>query len=172
MKRFLPVTIVLALFILLFMGLKQSTRDGARDLPSPFIGKPFPDLIVEDFTTGEQYPIREKLNTWSIVNFWASWCVTCRAEHPVLVDIHQSNALQMIGVNYKDTKQAANQMLAQKEDPYDLIIFDTKGKVGLELGVYATPETFLIDPEGIIRHKHLGALTAEIWQQDFLAKIK
>jgi cytochrome c biogenesis protein CcmG/thiol:disulfide interchange protein DsbE len=169
MKKFIPLVLFIVVLVFLYLGLGKDTQK----LPSPFINKPFPNLVMVDYHTGETSLINEKFQgKWTLVNFWASWCVTCRQEHPMLMKIAQSNTVQMLGVNYKDTKVDGSQFLNHGGNPFNVIAFDSKGSIGLNLGVYAMPESFLVDSNGIIRHKHLGEMTEKIWQEDFLPLIK
>jgi len=168
MKKFLPLGLFVVLVGFLYVGLGLDPKK----LPSPFIGKEFPNLKVVDFDTNEQYFTQEKLkNNLTLVNVWASWCVTCKAEHDMLMHIAKLNTVNMLGVNYKDTKKNGKFFLQRLGDPYDSIIFDKDGKLGLELGVYATPETFLVDRDGVIRYKRVGQLTPSIWRDDILPLI-
>jgi len=167
--KFLPLALFVVLAYFLLDGLGRDTKK----LPSPLIGKAFPNLEVEDFHTGERYLIQDKLkNKTSIVNVWASWCVTCRAEHKMLNDIAATSDIQMVGINYKDTKKEGKRFLDILGNPFKFIIFDQQGKLGLELGVYATPETFIIDQKGVIRFKHIGEITPSIWQGEMLPLIE
>ncbi len=164
MKKFLPLALFVVLVGFLYVGLDLDPKK----LPSPLVGKTFPEVMVEDFDTGERYPIHQRFQQkLSLVNVWASWCVTCRAEHDMLLEIAKDQRVQMLGINYKDTKPEAQQFLARLGNPYDAIIFDQQGTLGLELGVYATPETFLVDQQGVIQEKHIGQLTSRVWQQKF-----
>ncbi|BBB24207.1 cytochrome c biogenesis protein CcmG, thiol:disulfide interchange protein DsbE [Isorropodon fossajaponicum endosymbiont JTNG4] len=168
MKKFLPLVLFVVLAGFLYIGLGLDPKK----LPSPLIGKTFPNLQVEDFNTAEIYAIQDKLQgKISLVNVWASWCVTCRAEHEMLMQIAKTNSLQILGINYKDTKKDGNIFLTRLGNPYDSIVFDQLGKLGLELGVYATPETFIIDQQGIIRFKRIGELTLRIWERQILPLI-
>ena len=165
----LPLVFFVVLAWFLYDGLGRDTKK----LPSPLIGKAFPDLIVEDFNSGEKYSTQSQLTgKITLVNVWASWCVTCRAEHQTLMNIAQSKSVHMIGVNYKDTHKEGQVFLDRLGNPYDQIIFDEQGKLGLELGVYATPETFVVDSQGIIRDKRIGQLTPQIWKERFLPLIQ
>ncbi len=169
MNKFVPLALFVVLVGFLYVGLGLD----AKKLPSPLIGKDFPNIEVEDFNTGERYFTKDKLkNKVSLINVWASWCVTCRAEHDMLNEIGSSNVVQMMGVNYKDTKKDANRYLKGLGNPYDFIVFDEQGKLGLELGVYATPETFIIDKQGVIRFKRIGEMTRSIWIEQVLPLIK
>jgi cytochrome c biogenesis protein CcmG/thiol:disulfide interchange protein DsbE len=168
MAKFLP----LALFVLLAYFLLDGLGRDTKKLPSPLIGKTFPNLEVLDFHTGEKYLTQDKLKgKVSLVNVWASWCVTCRAEHEMLNKITKTSTLQMVGINYKDTKEEGQRFLDILGNPFDFVIFDQQGRLGLELGVYATPETFIIDQKGVIRFKHIGEINPRIWQNDILPLI-
>ena len=105
---------------------------------------------------------------FSLVNVWASWCVTCRAEHSTIMKISKNKNLQLIGINYKDQKDEALKYLEMLGNPFNLIIFDPEGKIGLDLGVYATPETFLVNNEGLIIYKHIGEIDRQVWENFFI----
>ncbi len=169
MGKFLPLVIFFVLAWFLYDGLGRDTKK----LPSPLIGKSFPNLEVEDFETTEKYTTQSVLKGQiTLVNVWASWCVTCRAEHQMLMKIAKTNSIQMLGINYKDTRKEGQIFLNRLGNPYDKIIFDQAGKLGLELGVYATPETFIVDSQGIIQFKRIGQLTSEIWKTQILPLIQ
>lgn len=175
MSRFTPLLLFVVLAGFLYMGLGLDPKK----LDSPLIGKDFPNLDVEDFQTGEKFFIRDTLkNQFSLVNIWASWCATCHVEHPMFIKIAKSKAVQMVGINYKDTKKLsqcvevdrdhtnfADCFLSLRGNPFEVVIFDEEGKLGLELGVYRVPETFLVNPQGVIVFKHLGEITQEIWDE-------
>ncbi|AYQ56463.1 Cytochrome c-type biogenesis protein CcmG/DsbE, thiol:disulfide oxidoreductase [Bathymodiolus thermophilus thioautotrophic gill symbiont] len=169
MNKFLPLTIFVVLAWFLYNGLGRDTKK----IPSPLIGKTFPSLEVEDFQTGDKFTLPSRLkNKVSLVNVWASWCVTCRAEHKMLNNIAQTSSVQMVGINYKDSKKEGERFLRTLGNPFDFIVFDDRGKLGLELGVYATPETFVVDKKGVIRFKRIGDITPSIWQQQILPLIE
>lgn len=169
MLKFIPLVIFIVLAWFLYDGLGRNTKK----IPSPLIGKVFPDLEVEDFQTGDRFQLQSRLkNKVSLVNVWASWCVTCRAEHKMLNDIAKSAKVQMVGINYKDSKKEGQRFLKILGNPFNFIVFDHKGKLGLELGVYATPETFLVDKNGVIQFKRIGEITPRIWQQKMLPLIQ
>ena len=164
MKKLIPLIGFLVISIFLYLSLSSNPRE----LPSPLLDKSFPDIEVEDFYTGQTISFRDTFkNKPTLVNVWASWCVTCRAEHQLLLTIAKDQSVQLIGLNYKDTKADANKMLEVMGNPFDLIVFDPKGKAGLELGVYATPETFLVNQQGVILYKHIGEITRTVWKEDF-----
>lgn len=169
MGKFLPLLIFVILAWFLYDGLGRDSKK----IPSPLIGKSFPNLEVEDFQTGVKFQLHNRLkNKVSLVNVWASWCVTCRAEHKMLNDIAKSGGVQMVGINYKDSKKEGENFLKILGNPFDFIVFDEKGKLGLELGVYATPETFVVDKKGVIQFKRIGEITPRIWQQQILPLIQ
>ena len=168
MKKLIP----LIGFVIIAAFLYLSLSSNPRELPSPFLGKAFPDIEVEDFYTGEVISLRDTFRSKiTLVNVWASWCPACRAEHQMLMNISKENLVQLIGLDYKDTRADANKMLEVMGNPFDLIVFDPKGKAGLELGVYATPETFLVNRQGVILHKHIGEISKQVWLRDFLPLI-
>ena len=107
-----------------------------------------------------------------LLNVWGTWCVYCKYEHPYLVDIAKSGRVSLYGLNYKDERIAANQWLRDYEDPYVFSIFDESGRLGVDLGVTAAPETFVIDGNAMIRMKHVGPIDARVWQDKFLPMIQ
>ncbi|HIG88944.1 DsbE family thiol:disulfide interchange protein [Candidatus Thioglobus sp.] len=169
MKKFIPLILFVVLVGFLYVGLSLDPKK----LPSPLIGKPFPSLEVRDFHTGEKFLIKERLKgKVSVVNGWASWCATCRVEHKMLMNISKKKVVQMVGVNYKDTKKEGSQFLEILGNPFEFIIFDNLGELGLELGIYAMPETFIVDKQGVIRFKRIGEVTQKIWDKEMLPLIK
>ena len=103
-----------------------------------------------------------------LLNVWASWCAQCRDEHPLLLELARAGSIMLVGLNYHDELEAGRQWLAQRGDPYRVTLFDPQGKLGLDLGVYGVPETFLIDAKGVIRYKHIGPLSNEVLNQQLL----
>jgi|TARA_B100000953_G_scaffold26779_1_gene21741 cytochrome c biogenesis protein CcmG/thiol:disulfide interchange protein DsbE len=169
MKKILP----LALFVVLAGFLYLSLDSNPSKLPSPLVGKIFPAASGTGLFSGESIKLDELFinEEFSLVNVWASWCVTCRAEHTAIMKIAKSENLQMIGINYKDVQVDAKKYLEILGNPFDVIVFDPEGKIGLELGVYATPETFLVDREGLIVYKHIGEINDQIWKENFISLI-
>ena len=107
-----------------------------------------------------------------LLNVWASWCVSCRIEHPLLVELAKANVVPVIGLNYKDKTDEGKRWLAQNGDPYKLSIVDGDGRVGIDWGVYGVPETFVIDKLGIVRYKQIGPITVEALQQKILPLVR
>lgn len=168
MKKILPLLVFLVVGVFLFLSLNSDPNK----LPSPLVGKKFPIIEGTDFYSNETVKLNDLMdNNLALVNVWASWCVTCRKEHQVIMNIAKNNSLKLIGINYKDTKNDGEEYLKVMGNPFDEIVFDPNGEIGMELGVYATPETFLISREGLIIHKHIGEITKEIWNENFLPLI-
>jgi len=168
MKKILPLLVFLVVGVFLFLSLNSDPNK----LPSPLVGKKFPIIEGTDFYSNETVKLNDLMdNNLALVNVWASWCVTCRKEHQVIMNIATNNNLKLIGINYKDTKSDGREYLKVMGNPFDEIVFDPNGEIGMELGVYATPETFLISREGLIIHKHIGEITKEIWNENFLPLI-
>ncbi len=169
MKRYLiPLAVFLVLLVFLAIGLQLKPRE----VPSPFIGKPAPSFTLPILGKEQSTfsPEQMKGQVW-ILNVWASWCVACREEHPLLVDFAKSQSTPLIGLDYKDKPDAAKAWLNKFGDPYQLSISDLSGQVGIDYGVYGVPETFVIDRSGIIRHKHIGPLTKEAVEQKIIPLI-
>ena len=165
MKKILPLLVFLVVGVFLFLSLNSDPNK----LPSPLVGKKFPIIEGTDFYSNETVKLNDLMdNNLALVNVWASWCVTCRKEHQVIMNIAENTNLKLIGINYKDTKSDGEEYLKVMGNPFDEIVFDPNGEIGMELGVYATPETFLISREGLIVHKHIGEITKEIWNENFL----
>ncbi len=159
----LPLAVFLALLSLLAVGL---TRD-PRVVPSPLIGQPAPDFSLTQLLQPNRTVTRADLvGKTFLLNVWATWCVSCRAEHEVLMQIARGNEIPIYGLNYKDDREAAVQWLERLGNPYVSNLYDPEGQVGLDLGVYGTPESFLVDQNGIIVHKHVGPITPAVWQQE------
>lgn len=159
MKRFLlPLLGFAMLVVLLAVGL---TRD-PREVPSPLVGKPAPAFTLPQLHDPAKKfsAVDMKGRVW-LLNVWASWCVSCREEHPLLVEFSKSSQVPIIGLDYKDKVADARQWLDKLGNPYTLTAVDTDGRVGIDYGVYGVPETYVIDQQGIIRMKHTGPITPE-----------
>lgn len=159
MKRFiLPLGIFVVIAVFLGMGLKLNPRE----VPSPLIDKPAPDFALPTLADeGKTLRRADMLGKVWVMNVWASWCVACRQEHPVLVDFASRKQVPLIGLNYKDERADGLKWLDEGGNPYDESIFDHEGRVGIDYGVYGVPETFVIDKQGVIRHKHIGPVTPQ-----------
>ncbi len=158
---FVPLILFIVLAIFLGGGIGREDKDV---LPSPLIGKPFPTFILQQVETEKQLTQSDLQGKPMLVNVWATWCPTCKAEHEFLNTL-AAQGVRIIGINYKDDDDEAKIWLRDFGNPYEFNISDPKGKLGLELGVYGAPETFFVDGDGIIRAKHVGDLNPRIWQK-------
>lgn len=166
MRRFiLPLAGFAILVVFLAIGL---TRD-PRDLPSPLKDKPAPTFVLPQLAAAEKNfsPAEMKGKVW-LLNVWASWCVSCRQEHPLLVAFSKEGQVPIVGLNYKDQVPDAKAWLARFGDPYVLSAVDADGRVGIDYGVYGVPETYVIDKAGTIRLKHTGPVTPESLKSQIL----
>ena len=151
-----PLFAFIVLVVFLAIGL---TKD-PRKLPSPFIGKPAPIFSLPLLhQLDKTFTPKSMLGKVWILNVWASWCVSCRAEHQVLNSLVASNKVNLLGLNYKDEVTDARRWLSRYGDPYLLSVSDVEGVAGIEWGVYGVPETFVMDKKGIVRLKHTGPVT-------------
>ena len=133
----------------------------------------FPNVEGRDFYSNESVLLTNLFSdNMSLVNVWASWCVSCRQEHQMMMKIANNKDLKLIGINYKDTRADGEKFLKIMGNPFDVIIFDPNGKIGLDLGVYATPETFLVNQQGVILYKHIGVIDFKVWEEGFIPYIK
>jgi len=169
LRFLLPLALFGVIVAFLAVGL---TRD-PREVPSPLIDKPAPVFDLPQLAAADQRftPESMKGRVW-MLNVWASWCTACREEHPLLMELSKSKVIPLIGLNYKDQRPDALKTLARSGNPYQLSVHDLDGRVGINYGVYGVPETFLIDKNGVIRHKQIGPITAESWSQTILPLIE
>ncbi len=170
MNRFIvPLLVFVVLVGFLGVGLTLNPRE----LPSPFIDQPAPTFSLPRLLSPQQSFSNQQMagQVW-LLNVWASWCVACRTEHPLLNRLAQTDALPIVGLNYKDAATDAAAWLQRLGNPYAYIAFDQRGDVGIEYGVYGVPETYLIDQTGIIRFKQIGPLSADILQRLLLPLIE
>lgn len=155
-KYLLPVILFFVLTSFLFVGLYRDPTE----VSSPLLGKPVPQFSLPRLADSEAvFSQDEFLGKVSLLNVWASWCVACREEHPVLTELAHRHAVILYGLNYKDDTAQARQYLIEHGDPYRASAVDASGRVGIEWGVYGVPETFVVDKKGIVRYKHIGVVT-------------
>lgn len=140
-------------------------RQSSIELPSPLIGKPLPAFELEDVKDAQRRITAADLKGPALVNVWATWCVACRVEHPVLNRLAEQGVV-IYGINYKDDNASAQRWLRDLHDPYQINVSDPQGRLGLDLGVYGAPETFLIDADGIIRYKFIGVIDDRVWERE------
>lgn len=166
MKRHLwPLVIFLVLvgFLGVGLGLKP------REVPSPLVNRSMPAFSLPTLDQPERrLGPQDLLGQVYLINVWASWCTACQAEHPLLVDLARAGVVPIYGLNYKDGREDALRWLGRHGNPYKQSLSDTAGLVGLDLGVYGVPETYVVDRDGVIRHKHTGALTMDVVRETLL----
>lgn len=153
-RRFMPLIAFAVLVVLLAIGLTLNPRL----VPSPLIGKPAPAFELPLLLKEGSFSNKDLIGHVTLVNVWASWCFACRQEHETVKHLSR-NGVRIIGLNYKDEPEDAKQWLAKLGNPYQNIAVDYDGRAGIDWGVYGAPETFLIDQQGIIRHKVIGPLS-------------
>lgn len=167
-KYLLPVILFFILTSFLFVGLYRDPTE----VSSPLLGKPVPQFSLPRLAdSGAVFSENEFLGKVSLLNVWASWCVACREEHPVLTELAHRHAVILYGLNYKDDIAKARQYLVEHGDPYLASAVDASGRVGIEWGVYGVPETFVVDKNGIIRYKHIGVITQRDVEETLLPLI-
>ena len=176
MKRFvIPVALFAVLGLLLGYAIYEMQRGdySPRTIPSPLIGKPLPALTLPTVADPKREvgPAQLRGRVY-LLNVWASWCVSCREEHPLLNELARNKTVTLIGLNYKDQRVDALAWLKDMGNPYETSLSDLDGRFGIEIGVYGVPETFVIDKEGVIRYKHIGPLTPAALEQKLLPLIK
>ena len=160
---------VLGIFIALVMLLAVGLTLNPREVPSPLVGKaapPFELPLLRD--PDKTFTTKERLGSVWLLNVWASWCVSCREEHPVLLELAKTGAVPVYGLNYKDRREDGLRWLAAYGDPYHLSVVDPQGRIGIDYGVYGVPETYVIDKRGVIRYKQIGPVTREVLAQKIL----
>ena len=170
MSRFV---IPLVLFVVLVVFLAIGLRHDPHEVPSPLINKPAPGFQLAQLRDpSRRFSAEEMRGKVWLLNVWASWCITCRDEHPLLLEYARSKAVPIYGLNYKDKREDALSWLGELGDPYVLSVSDLDGRVGIDYGVYGAPETYLIDRNGVIRFKQIGPVTPDIWQEKILPLVK
>lgn len=168
-RAWIPLGVFVVLVGFLAVGLKLDPRE----VPSPLIDKPAPDFRLSELHAAERVlsPADLKGQVW-LLNVWASWCVACRQEHPLLVEFSRTGEVPIYGLNYKDKRGDALVWLERLGNPYTASLMDADGRVGIDYGVYGVPETFVIDREGVIRYKQIGPLTPEVLRETVLPLVR
>ena len=158
----IPLALFIALVVFLAIGLNRDPHE----VPSPLINRPAPAFQLPQLRDqAKTFSAQEMRGKVWLMNVWATWCVACRDEHPFLLQYAKSGVVPIYGLNYKDDRAAALQLLADDGDPYVLNAFDGDGRVAIDYGVYGAPESYLIDRDGIIRFKHIGPITPDVWEK-------
>ncbi len=168
-RYLLPLGIFIVLVVFLAIGLKLDPRE----VPSPLVGKPAPAFALPQLHKPEaSFAPKDMQGKVWLLNVWASWCVSCRQEHPILVELAKSGIVPIYGLNYKDQRADALKWLQQFGDPYALSIVDAEGRVGIDYGVYGVPETYVIDKAGVIRFKQIGPVAQDVLEKTILPLVK
>ena len=169
LKYILPLLLFIGLAVFLALGLKLNPKE----IPSPLLNKAAPAFSLPVLAQPENRlsPIDYQGQVW-LLNVWASWCVSCRDEHPILLQLAKSKLVPIVGFDYKDLAEDGSAWLAKHGNPYQVSVMDLDGRVGIDYGVYGVPETFVIDKRGIIRYKHTGPVSANDLEQIFLPLIQ
>jgi len=173
MARYIKFLLPLIIFAVMVGFLWKGLSLKPREVPSPLINKEAPAFKLSqlhDFQTSFS-PEDMKGKVW-LLNVWASWCVACRAEHPLLMEVARRAEVPLFGLNYKDAPKDAKQWLVQHGNPYKLSAVDFDGRVGIDYGVYGVPETFVIDKKGVIRHKVIGPVSRLSLAEDVMPLVK
>lgn len=165
---FIPVVVFIVLAAFFWRGLSLNPND----MPSALLNKPAPAFSLPRLENMDEFRTESILQgKITLLNVWATWCVTCREEHAFLNQL-QKRGIHIVGVDYKDNLQDAQRWIAELGNPYDDIIVDEEGQLGLDLGVFGAPETYVIDKKGVIRYKHIGDLNQKVWQETIQPIVK
>ena len=169
LRYLVPLAVFLALVGFLAAGLKLDPRE----VPSPLIDKAAPPFtLVQLHQPDRQLSVADLKGQVWLLNVWASWCVSCRQEHPLMVELSKAGVVPIYGLNYKDKRDDALRWLDQFGNPYALSVMDADGKVGIDYGVYGVPETYVIDKSGTIRYKQIGPVTPEVLKQTIIPLVR
>ena len=166
----IPLAVFIALAVVLYAGFKLNDP---HELPSALLNKPFPKFSLPALDNPAQQinegALRGKIH---LVNVWGTWCPTCASEHPELMRIAREEGIPILGVDYKDDAALARQWIQTRGNPYAVTVIDERGTLGLDLGVYGAPETFLVDAQGVIRYKLIGDVNRRRWANDLKPHIE
>jgi cytochrome c biogenesis protein CcmG/thiol:disulfide interchange protein DsbE len=171
MNRYLRYSIPLVLFILIAFFLAWGLRKDydPKFIPSPLLGKSIPSFSLPTVEQADTVITnKDLLGKVYLLNVWATWCVSCRAEHATLVQLSRTGKLEIIGISWKDERDKTQRWLRQLGNPYSINLFDEKGRTAIDLGVYGAPESFLVDRKGVIRYKVAGVVTEKLLEETLL----
>ena len=159
LKLFVPLILFVVLALFLFRGLELDPKE----LPSALIDRPLPEFRLPSLGQDRLLSRADVTGQVGLFNVWATWCVSCRVEHPYL-QLLADQGIPIYGINYKDVDADALRWLDELGDPYLANIADREGSLGLDLGVYGAPETYLVDASGVIRYRHVGVVDERVWE--------
>jgi len=171
MNRFLlPLGLFVLLAVVLATGIRNSPEKGL--IASPLLGRPAPQFSLPSLTDpARQVSSAQLKGHWYLFNVWGTWCRECRAEHEMLLAVSHSGVVPLIGLDWKDSDEDARTWLTQLGNPYQAVAIDRNGRTAIDWGVYGAPETFLVNPQGIVVYKHIGALTTDAWTHQILPRV-
>jgi cytochrome c biogenesis protein CcmG/thiol:disulfide interchange protein DsbE len=171
MNRFyVPLGVFALLVVVLAIGIRHSPDKGI--IVSPLLNKAAPQFALPDLADPAHVVDSGTLKgRWYLLNVWGTWCVECRAEHAMLLKVHASGRIRLIGLDWKDEDARAQAWLMQLGNPYEVVAVDRAGRAAIDWGVYGAPETFLVNPQGIVVYKHVGALDEATWTHEILARL-
>ncbi|MBQ74388.1 MAG: DsbE family thiol:disulfide interchange protein [Gammaproteobacteria bacterium] len=166
----IPLTAFVLLVIVLAFGFRL---EDPHYLPSELINRPFPEFSLQDLHDPDRtLTVADIKGKVSLVNVWATWCPNCLVEHPELIRISQEEGIALYGVNYNDVSSKAIAWLERHGNPYRLNMVDSSGTLAIDLGVYGAPETFVLDEQGVIQYRHVGAVTRRVWKSKILPVVE
>lgn len=169
LKLFIPVGVFVVLALMLWRGLYLDPRT----LPSVLIDKPLPEFALPTVEQADRLISKADLPKEPfLLNVWGSYCLPCLQENPILKAAAEKDVLPIIGINYKDKTNLAQMWMDDNGSPFDFSIVDADGRLGIDLGVYGAPETFVIDGNGVIRYKHIGVIDPQSWQEEIMPAIE
>lgn len=163
LKLFIPLIIFVMMAGLFLYALKSKDYD-PQDLPSALLGQTLPEFSLATLESDKLLTAKDIVGDVMLLNVWATWCISCRVEHKYLNELAEKG-VKIVGIDYKDERPKALEWLAKLGNPYAVNLYDVDGKLGLDLGVYGAPETYLVDKSGVIRYKHVGVVDLTVWQE-------
>ena len=171
MNRFLlPLGLFVLLAVVLAIGIRHAPEKGV--IASPLLGRPAPQFALPSLTDpAQQVRSADLKGHWYLFNVWGTWCGECRQEHETLLQVHSAGVVPIIGLDWRDDDTQARSWLAQLGNPYQSVAVDRSGRIAIDWGVYGAPETFLVNPQGIVVYKHVGALTPDTWTHEILPRV-
>jgi cytochrome c biogenesis protein CcmG/thiol:disulfide interchange protein DsbE len=171
MNRFLlPLGLFVLLAVVLAIGIRHAPEKGV--IASPLLGRPAPQFALPSLTDpAQQVRSADLKGHWYLFNVWGTWCGECRQEHETLLQVHRAGVVPIIGLDWRDDDAQARSWLAQLGNPYQSVAVDRSGRIAIDWGVYGAPETFLVNPQGIVVYKHVGALTPDTWTHEILPRV-
>jgi len=168
-KFVIPLATFVLIAVVLAIGVKHSPDVGV--IHSPLIGKPAPSWELPELDTHRAFGSKDLRGHWYVLNVWGTWCDTCRLEHRELLAIGQRSAVPIIGIDWRDDDAQADAYLSQLGNPYRTVTTDHDGRVAIDWGVYGAPETFLVNPDGVVVYKQIGEMTDQVWRKEFLSRL-